>query len=723
MAEIRTRSATTMSRIQPLKKILKDQRIDLKARQLLLTTMGLSVATVHAGAWFAMAQGEYQQWQALIHKVYALLQPVRKDEAFPHKDAYELAEQANGMMPMEILFVEKLRLMIHILQAGDELMWAAVVSNHECAQEQSWISSLRTACEWLKEQIGDVSLPSQLWDLHDEAAWKSLQPYARQLKKLVKQAQLAHKSRIRTLCTLKKHGEWQKTMMQEMGWLSSEKMDTDPEEETEGVQCSQCPYHAKDNAALAVHLAKKHGHRMAVRRFVEASTCVVCKRTYHTRPRVLQHLHAGSTDCWLTLLRTFHPMSEDQARALDERDKQQQVAAHQRALRAFEKDKQWRPANPGELEVTILTRRHQTVALDQPITDQERDEWTQFGTLPTGQGGRPKTQRALQEQKLRNVIADTAKVENQLLHRATTWEKTGSHVPRPLTDGRRFVLLFFSGHRRMGDIASWIAWQGDLIPVCIDLAVHETHGDVARFGLWEALIRTGRVCAGHAGPPCETFSLARWLPNPESIFPRPLRNAAQPWGMTNRTKSEVLQAEVGTYLMVCALRLLTMIFFFGGCTSLEHPRGPNCADTQWAIWFSGFVRELLRLDRMQLMAMLQGPLGRPFAKPTRLLLGRLEDLPRSIYAAYNKAWKPTKTLGGREGKVWRTAEAKVYPTEMSRLLAHAYIRFAQRQSFQPGPDVPEDVEEALDALVGQWDPYMQGASGMQADYNPHRIIR
>ena len=51
MPELHVRSALTMARLQPLKKVMRDPRIDLKSRQTLLKTMCLSVATVHAGTW------------------------------------------------------------------------------------------------------------------------------------------------------------------------------------------------------------------------------------------------------------------------------------------------------------------------------------------------------------------------------------------------------------------------------------------------------------------------------------------------------------------------------------------------------------------------------------------------------------------------------------------------------------------------------------------------
>ena len=82
-----------------------------------------------------------------------------------------------------------------------------------------------------------------------------------------------------------------------------------------------------------------------------------------------------------------------------------------------------------------------------------------------------------------------------------------------------------SGHRRSGDLASWFHWNTDIQPICVDVAIHEKLGNARDLDNWIQLIKTRRVVGAHAGPPCETYSAARWLPSPDSIFPRPLRTS------------------------------------------------------------------------------------------------------------------------------------------------------------------------------------------------------
>ena len=720
MAEINIRAATALTRAHALKKVLKNEQIDLKARQTVLHTMCMSVVSVHAGTWFNMKAGEFQKWQATLHKLYALLHNGHKDHDAFHVDSYHLARQADGLMPMEALHVAKLRLFAHIVQVGDELMIGAILSNFECAGNDSWLMSLRRSLEWMQEQIGDVNMLDEFDQLQKTETWEQLRSQAPRIKKLVKQAQVSHKSRIRTLCTLKQHADFQKRMIEDMGFQCQQ---TEVEQVQDKLECETCGFQAADHAALAVHHAKRHGQRLALRRYAEGAACHICRRMYHTRPRLLQHLHNGSTDCWVLTMRRFSPMTEQQAMFLDERDKEDKVAHHQRGIKARHLDRQWRMATEQELTLTNMQPKEAPDLDEHPPTEGELQEWIALGTLPTGRGGRPKTQRAQSDGHIKHVHVDTANLERDLLQRAQTWTCKDCPVPRPIAEGKKFALLLFAGHRRIGDMACWLDWDASIQPVPIDLAIHEVHGDVAQGGLWERLIRTGRVVSGHAGPPCETYTLARWLPNEGKVFPRPLRDALEPWGMRNRTVPEVHQCEVGTYLMVQALRLLLLIYCFGGSFSLEHPRGPETAEVQWSIWHSAFVKELLNLPMVEIISFLQGPLGRPYPKPTRLLVARMPFLRRRILEAYRPGWKATEFLGGKSGNQWRTAAAKVYPTELSRVLSHAFIEYASQLQFSGGEEIPNEVTDAIQALTA-WDPYIASqTSRMQADYNPKKVQR
>ena len=508
MTEVKVRAAATWSKINPLRKILQNQEVDLPKRQMLMKSMGLSVAMVHAGSWHGMNLGEYQIWQGLIHRLYSLLQPVQGGQEYQHIDSYELARDADGMMPMELLHVARLRLFVQILTAQDPFMYSAILCNFECAGSQSWLAGLQASCKWLSEQIDGASLPESLDNLGSYDAWTQLAPHARFLKKKIAQAQVNHKSRIRTLCDLRRQGRRQQELMTFMGHSLPESTDM-PLRTT--VTCSQCDFEAKDHAALAVHQSKRHGARIAMRRMLCDSVCRACGVQYHTRPRALQHLHAGTTRCWLWHMRAFEPMDDAQALELDEQDKTAKVAHHQTTIKSLTQDFHCRPATDQELQSNVLQpKEHGDPHWEDP-TEQELQEWSAVGLLPPGQGGRQKTSRGQCQPRVKHVIADTQMFEARMLERATEWTLGTNSVPKPLTDGRKFALLLFAGHRREGDMAAWLEWQSDIIPLSVDLAVDAFHGDVCKSHLWEGLVRAGKVVAAHAAPPCETYTTARWL--------------------------------------------------------------------------------------------------------------------------------------------------------------------------------------------------------------------
>ena len=720
--EIQVRNAQVMQRIRPLRPILSAPGIPVAKRRILMKSMLMSVASVNAGAWFNVGLGEFQTWQAMIWHVYRSVND--KSSVETQQNFFQLALRADSPMPMELLHTAKLALCVHVIQHGDEFVIDGILHNHACAQSASWLSSVLKGWLWVQEQIGAEQLPQQVHALETVTTWKELQPHARHLKKCINHAKKAHLSRIQALCAIQEQADFQDQMFQQMGW----QRDTPVEIAPAPVRCSECQHECKDPAAMAVHMSKKHGVRIAARRFAPDASCRACQRHFHTRARLILHLHYSSTYCWAATMRKFHPMSDEQASKLDSEDRDLKQASHQRGLKSANVDRQWRWCDTAEL-TDQLERKDESEGYDHgEPTDAEIAEWQEYGCLPPGKGGRPKTCRALGEAQVKNVMAETNATENMLCQRAATWQVPEQSVPRPLSHGTKYVLVLFSGHRRDGDIACWVnhLGRGDVQAVSVDLALHEHYGNIFNFGMWYNLIRSRRVIAAHAGPPCESYSLARWIPVPDSIFPRPLRNTQHPWGMPERNLRETQQCTVGTCLMMIALRLLIAVYVWGGAFSLEHPRGPEQeGGAQWCIWHAGLIKEILRACDTELISFLQGPMGQRFPKPTRLLVARMPWMKRNLFREYNPFWRATESLGGRCAATgaWNTAKAKIYPTALCRALATSYVMYGRQAHLEGSEDPPAEFPQALAAL-NCWDPYLQESAQttMQADYHPEKVV-
>jgi hypothetical protein len=180
---------------------------------------------------------------------------------------------------------------------------------------------------------------------------------------------------------------------------------------------------------------------------------------------------------------------------------------------------------------------------------------------------------------------------------------------------------------------------------------------------------------------------------------------------------------MGNILMWRALLLLFTIYAYGGSFTLEHPKGCGGKDNKWTMWDSSFIKQLMLAGDIKLWTILQGPLGQPFAKPTNLMAARLERLGAAIYEGYDKRWRPTTKLGGREGTQWKTARAKAYPPALCRILAQQHIAFAEQQIGEGTTQEPEGLERALHALANSYDPYWLEARGtkMCSDYSFGKI--
>ena len=96
----------------------------------------------------------------------------------------------------------------------------------------------------------------------------------------------------------------------------------------------------------------------------------------------------------------------------------------------------------------------------------------------------------------------------------------------------------------------------------------------------------------------------------------------------------------------------------------------------------------------------------------------MDGLGAAIYEGYDKKWRPTVKLGGREAGRWRTSQAKAYPPTLCRILAQQHIQHALTVPVEGYEVEPEGLDAALQVLCETYDPYLEGAKGttMCADF-------
>ena len=146
-----------------------------------------------------------------------------------------------------------------------------------------------------------------------------------------------------------------------------------------------------------------------------------------------------------------------------------------------------------------------------------------------------------------------------------------------------YILHLFSGRRRVGDLQE--ALEGLSVPagavmfvISLDIMVSTKHGDLTNLSQQEDIlrvIRAGMIAAAFAGPPCETWSIAR----SQTVvgarkLPRPLRTCKLPWGRVDISFREGQQVDVGNELMGFAVLVMLEVAISGGFAVLEHPQDP-----------------------------------------------------------------------------------------------------------------------------------------------------
>ena len=61
-------------------------------------------------------------------------------------------------------------------------------------------------------------------------------------------------------------------------------------------------------------------------------------------------------------------------------------------------------------------------------------------------------------------VDELGHLELQWQREVEAWKPPAGDIPRPLTQGQLYFLVFFAGHRRYGDLICQLEWQGAVHP-------------------------------------------------------------------------------------------------------------------------------------------------------------------------------------------------------------------------------------------------------------------
>ena len=251
-----------------------------------------------------------------------------------------------------------------------------------------------------------------------------------------------------------------------------------------------------------------------------------------------------------------------------------------------------------------------------------------------------------------------------------------------------YVLHFFSGQRRPGDFQDWLdqslsvthypVWVISLdVPINAKLCDLSCSGGVAR---WLDLAIAGRVVMVLGGPPCETWSVARWNggSRAKGSGPRAVRSSSLPWGLHDLDAGERQQVVLGNALMRTIILFLAAAQVNGFAAVMEHPQLPSWMPQAPSSWKLPELRLLARAGGTECVHLDQCCCGTPWKKPTRLFavgineLGQLiSKLPGGGRCCPALGHKHVTLSGKGDDGVCRTAPAKTYNSVMCKVLADA----------------------------------------------------
>ena len=202
------------------------------------------------------------------------------------------------------------------------------------------------------------------------------------------------------------------------------------------------------------------------------------------------------------------------------------------------------------------------------------------------------------------------------------------------------------------------------------------------------LFASGWISGGIAGSPCETFSAARnQRPEPDATgrlpkWPRPLRTAKRPFGLSGLTAKEYRQLKQGSAFFLQTALLAAWQLVHGGVFLSEHP-GPPPQQQYASIWRTGILKLLLRHPEVKLHVVQQWRWGAEALKPTGILAVGAPAFNKEMYRHCDEsAVRPTVGAIGKEASgAFRTSKLKEYPKGLAySLCAQMWRKFEIRQT-------------------------------------------
>ena len=672
------------------KTIFRQKTLPLKTKCQIFRATVLAVMTWGSGSWPALSQKEADFFHKTIWELYRLLVP-RHDQfglkRYSHFDLLLILELPH---PEDLLHEARCRHFGNMITSAPSQLWALF------ALDTGSQHAYREAMKWCWQAIQrDGILPHfDDWDVW-EATIKTT-PIV--WKNTIKKAGKRHQWRRLRLGFIAQWETFMVNSMKEHHLVANLRPPVGQRH-----CCLVCDVAFGQKRAWFLHSYSKHGYLSRHGQAAQGKYCPKCEKLYKSEASLLNHLRYSKSCCdlfWQCRNDTFdqpdaqigHPQcpwipvncNVLLPMAIEPVDERRQLAIDlQKTLCKFVP-----PEDEAYFEPALLESFCQTCTRVMPFPDlcAAVEDW--IATL--GNDFDPILRSVISSlqtwlTKDRNgsqVFGSGAPADFDTIR---ILQATAQATPRKEWRPKEFLFLHLcSGRRRHGDLQMCLEelqFDAILTVISVDIAIDPTICDLlcpSQSDRWVAMAFSGEFVGAGMGPPCESWSIARFHQLPDAQAggrnPRPIRRLSDLWGQTDVTWKEHTQLDTGNRLLAVGVKILMGQAVNGHFAFLEHPDDPH----QWqcihqdapTIWATRPLRWCTETGLCARLRTLQGHFGAKSAKPTCLLLTGIEaSAASSIEVDYRTHSLPSSGSIGKQGNAWATTSLKEYPKSFCTMIA------------------------------------------------------
>ena len=659
----------------------------------------------HAHTWSCVDEKTLAKWEDGLRPTIVPLCKARLRRVphfkLPTKHLFALADL---LPPSDQLHVNRLRYCKRLIAHAPQCLWTMLL---DMQGESAWIVHLTSSIRWL-QSFGPKSCshwPVEILDVLtcisiDDRFLAKVTAAQNSCLSYRQQTAFAQVRQLDFLVTFQRLG------LQFDGHLP----------ETPKWQCLKCHKAFPTKTGLAMHAVHAHGYKRRVKFWVAGDECLACGKKFFTRTRALVHVQATQS-CFQVLTACFPPMLDEEVASLDEQDRQESAVL---------KAQGWLPT-----KALLPVLRVPSVGLPPPGSADAarmRDKCL---------ARNPQDDRAFLQLEGCCVNAeadmDEARIDDSVL--GFVGNSAGGMCEGALgifcQEGltmlcaqislkAKIFLHVFSGFRRRDDLQEQLeslSTDGTVIHcVSLDICLARANADLLSgetLKFWRGKMYDGWVAGVGGGPPCETFTAARY----EQGGPPPLRSYDMPWGLMSLTPKQWKQVATGTALVFSLLELLIHATMLGLSGFLEHPAFPVWARARRpaSIWAWRTIVWMSKLPCVDVITLDQCVYGCQGKKPTTVMTIRMPEyrklvMQRGDHGRCHHARKHNALIGKDSSGQYRTQQAKIYPPLMNQDLASAIFAHLKTAVIAPRVQMPEflagnDSLDFVDRDVVQRDYY------------------